>query len=375
MTITEIYMPLLGVNDDRVVLHRWNVERGRKVNVGDELAQLETTKASFSLEAEAAGYLYPIVGNGSEVPVRSVLALILDHPDEDAVSAFVAQLRPPAAGGKGARPEAVDLARTQLTAKARELVEKTGVDISGLPVDRVIRERDVRALLEKPAAGNPARHTLHRDHTRIVAVYGASKAGIAVAEAIRAMGGYEVMAFLDDTPGLIGSTVFGLPVWNGNELENLAGRGIGAVATHIAVREFRLKMRDRALAAGLALPNVIHPKAFVAPSVRLGIGNLIKAGAMVDTEAQLGDCCIIDNGVIVAHHNVIHDACHLAPGVALGGECSIGERTLVGVGAMIASRIRIGRNVIVRPGSVVVNDVPDDVLIGGNPAKISGKRR
>jgi sugar O-acyltransferase (sialic acid O-acetyltransferase NeuD family) len=361
MTITEIYMPLLGVNDDKVILHQWNVERGQKVNVGDELAELETTKASFALEAEASGYLYPIVENGSEVPVRSVLALLLDHPDEDAVGAFLARHQ---------QVPTDDGSRAQLTAKARELVERTGVDISALPTDRVIRERDVLQLLERPTA-----RSIHRDKARIVAVYGASKAGRALVEAIRAIGGYDVVAFMDDTPGLIGGTAFGLPVWSGNDLETLSSRGIGAVATHIAVREFRLKMRDRALAAGLTVLNVIHPRAFVSPSVQMGVGNLIKAGAIVDTEAQLGDCCIIDNGVIVAHHNVIQDACHLAPGVAMGGECSIGERTLVGVGSKIASRIQIGRNVMVRPGSVVVNDVPDDVLIGGNPAKITGRRR
>lgn len=357
-------MPLLGVNDDKVILHKWNVGRGQKVNVGDELAQLETTKASFALEAETAGYLYPIVEDGSEVSVRSVLALLLDHPDENAVGALLATRQPVPAAEKG----------LQLTAKARELIEKTGVDISGLPADRVIRECDVVELLRVDHPRQEA-SSLRRDSARIVAVYGASKAGCAVVEAIRAMGGYEVAAFLDDTPGLIGSAVFGLPVWSGGELEKLVSRGIGAMATHIGVREFRIKMRDRALAAGLTLLNVIHPRAYVSPSVQMGVGNLIKAGAIVDTEVQLGDCCIIDNGAIVAHHNTIRDACHLAPGVAMGGECGLGERTLVGVGSQIASRTQIGRNVIVRPGSVVVNDVPDDVLIGGNPAKIVGKRR
>jgi sugar O-acyltransferase (sialic acid O-acetyltransferase NeuD family) len=250
------------------------------------------------------------------------------------------------------------------------LVEKTGVDISGLSANRVIRERDVLELLDKKEGPR-----LHRDPLRVVAVYGASRGGITLVDAIRAMGGYEVAAFIDDTPDLIGSSVFFLPVWNGNELEELTGRGIGALASHIAVREFRLKMRDRALAAGLTLLNVIHPRAFVSPSVQMGVGNVIKAGAIIDTEVQMGDCCIIDNGVIVPHHNLIHDACHLAPGVAMGGGCSLGERTLVGVGSKISSGIKVGRNVIVRPGSVVVKDVPDDVLIGGDPAKIVGRRR
>jgi sugar O-acyltransferase (sialic acid O-acetyltransferase NeuD family) len=369
MTVTEVFMPQLGVNDEVVMLRAWNFERGQRVNAGDEVALLETTKATFALEAESAGYLYPVVEMGTEVAVRSVLAVLLDQPDEKVFEAFAAKLRREQAEAIASRP-AGGAENVQLTAKARALVEKTGVDISALPAGRVIRERDVLELLGRKQAP-----TLHRDPSRMVAVYGASQGGIATVEAIRAMGGYEVAAFLDDTPHLAGSSVFGLPVWSGKELEKLAGLGVGAVASHIAEREFRLQMRDRALAAGLVMLNVIHPRAFVSPSVKMGVGNVIKAGAIVDAEVQLGDCCIIDNGAVAPHHNVIHDACHLAPGVVLGGGCSIGERTLVGIGSKVASRIQIGRDVIVLPGSVVVRDVPDGVLVGGNPAKVVGNRR
>jgi sugar O-acyltransferase (sialic acid O-acetyltransferase NeuD family) len=369
MTVTEVYMPQLGVNDDLVTVRAWNVARGQKVNVGDEIAVLETTKAAFNLEAESAGYLYPMVEIGTEVLVRSVLAVLLDQPDEMVLEAFLAKFRREQAEASASRPAEGAEQNVQLTAKARALVEKTGVDISSLPVGRVIRERDVLQLLGR----NQARP--HRDPSRIVAVYGASQGGIAAVEAIRAMGGYAVAAFLDDTPNLAGGSVFGLPVWSGMQLEKLASLGVGAVASHIAERQFRLQMRDRVLAAGLVMLNVIHPKAFVSPSVQMGVGNVIKAGAIVDTEVQLGDCCIIDNGAMAPHHNVIGDACHLAPGVTLGGGCSIGERTLIGIGSKIASRIQIGRDVIVLPGSVVLRDVPDGVLVGGNPAKVVGNRR
>jgi sugar O-acyltransferase (sialic acid O-acetyltransferase NeuD family) len=369
MTLTEVFMPQLGVNDEVVMLRAWNFERGQRVNAGDEVALLETTKATFALEAESAGYLYPVVEMGTEVAVRSVLAVLLDQPDEKVFEAFAAKLRE-RAEASASRPAEGAERNLQLTAKARALVEKTGVDISALPAGRVIRERDVLELLGRKQAPG-----LHRDPSRVVAVYGASQGGIAIVEAIRAMGGYEVAAFLDDTPHLAGGSIFGLPVWSGKELEKLGGLGVGAVASHIAEREFRLQMRDRILAAGLVMLNVIHPRAYVSPSVKMGVGNVIKAGAIVDAEVQLGDCCIIDNGAVAPHHNVIHDACHLAPGVVLGGGCSIGERTLVGIGSKIASRIQIGRGVIVLPGSVVVRDVPDSVLVGGNPAKVIGNRR
>jgi maltose O-acetyltransferase len=66
---------------------------------------------------------------------------------------------------------------------------------------------------------------------------------------------------------------------------------------------------------------------------------------------------------------------HRAVRVQADAACSVGECALLGVGTIVSSRIQIGRHVIARPGSVVVNDIPDDVLIGGNPAQIVGKRR
>jgi sugar O-acyltransferase (sialic acid O-acetyltransferase NeuD family) len=368
MSIVEILMPQLGVNDDIVQLLCWRISPGQKIAVGDEIATLETTKATFELQAEAAGFVYPIVSEQAEVPVRTVLGLIVDQPGNRVVQDYLeqkaSQQEPEPERGSDASQE-----RT-MTAKARALALELGADISGLPTDRVIREADVRRL----AAGHSVSHR-GRDASRIVAVYGASQGGVVVVDVLRLMGAYEVVAFLDDTPGRAGQTLVGLPIWSGDELEGLAERGIGSVASHIAVREFRIKLRDRAIAAGLRLPNVIHPKAFLSSSVQLGCGNVIKAGAIVDTESMIGDCCIIDNGVLVPHHNVIHDGVHLAPGVVMGGGCMIGEMTLIGIGSAVSSRIQIGKNVIVKPGSVVVNDVPDNVLVGGDPAKVVGKRR
>jgi sugar O-acyltransferase (sialic acid O-acetyltransferase NeuD family) len=208
-----------------------------------------------------------------------------------------------------------------------------------------------------------------------IAVYGASDGGEALVEAIRAMGVHDVVLFLDDTPELAGGSRIGLPIMSGDALSGIQRQGIAAVATHVIDRDFRLALRDRARAAGLAFVNVIHPRAVVAPTAEMGVGNVIKAGAVVDTACRLGDCCIVDNGAVLAHHCVLEDACHLAPGVSMGGGCLVGQRTLVGVGAVVSSRVRIGRNVIVSAGAAVVADVADAVVVGGNPARVIGERR
>jgi acetyltransferase-like isoleucine patch superfamily enzyme len=48
----------------------------------------------------------------------------------------------------------------------------------------------------------------------------------------------------------------------------------------------------------------------------------------------------------------------------------IGDGTWVGARAMVLPGVTIGRRVVVAAGSVVTRDVPDDVLVAGNPARV-----
>lgn len=48
----------------------------------------------------------------------------------------------------------------------------------------------------------------------------------------------------------------------------------------------------------------------------------------------------------------------------------IGDNCYIGAGSIILGPIKIGNNVTIGAGSVVVKNVPDNVVIAGNPAKI-----
>ena len=52
------------------------------------------------------------------------------------------------------------------------------------------------------------------------------------------------------------------------------------------------------------------------------------------------------------------------PGVTIGDNVWLGGRSVITPG------VTIGNNVVVAAGAVVVKDVPDNVVVGGNPAKI-----
>ena len=47
-----------------------------------------------------------------------------------------------------------------------------------------------------------------------------------------------------------------------------------------------------------------------------------------------------------------------------------GKLSFIGIGATIIQGIIIGKNVTIGAGSVVIDDIPDNVIAVGNPAKL-----
>lgn len=48
----------------------------------------------------------------------------------------------------------------------------------------------------------------------------------------------------------------------------------------------------------------------------------------------------------------------------------IGDNVTLGANVVIIGKVRVGNDVVIGAGSVVVKDIPDNVVVAGNPAKI-----
>jgi sugar O-acyltransferase (sialic acid O-acetyltransferase NeuD family) len=121
---------------------------------------------------------------------------------------------------------------------------------------------------------------------------------------------------------------------------------------------------------GYRMPNIIHPRAYVAKSAVLGTGVFINANAVIQSDSRIGNGCYIKSGAVVEHDNVLGDCVHIAANAATAGFVGIGNGVLIGVGASMIEHIQIGENTLVAAGSVVISDLPDNVMAAGCPAKI-----
>jgi acetyltransferase-like isoleucine patch superfamily enzyme len=61
---------------------------------------------------------------------------------------------------------------------------------------------------------------------------------------------------------------------------------------------------------------------------------------------------------------------HADKDIVYQGPIVIGDYAVVGLGSIVLPGVTIGRGSIVGAGSVVTKDVPDGVVVGGNPAKV-----
>ena len=79
---------------------------------------------------------------------------------------------------------------------------------------------------------------------------------------------------------------------------------------------------------------------------------------------HIGNNCNILGGAII----LSHDACR-----SLKADTYIGDNVIVGINSIILPGVRIGNHVVIGAGSVVTKDVPDNVIVAGNPVRIIRK--
>lgn len=159
----------------------------------------------------------------------------------------------------------------------------------------------------------------------------------------------------------------------GNELSPTGIRALSQNDFFISIGSNLIRQNIfNSLAIKNLLPiNAIHQSAILDDTVMLAShGIMISANATINAFAKIGTGAICNTFCIIEHECEIGDFAHVGPGAVLCGNVSVGENSFIGAKSVIREGINIGKNVIVGAGSVVVKDIPDNLKVVGNPARV-----
>jgi len=126
------------------------------------------------------------------------------------------------------------------------------------------------------------------------------------------------------------------------------------------------------------IPARIEPGAIIREQVEIGKNAVIMMGAVINIGAVIGEGTMIDMGAILGGRATVGNNCHIGAGAVLAGVIEpasatpviIEDGVLVGANAVVVEGVHVGKNAVVAAGSVVLDDVPDNAVVAGVPARV-----
>jgi len=352
MIKSEVLVPLLNANEPEARLIKIYTKNGQAVEKGTLLFTIETTKAISDIEAQESGFVQIWATEGDSLAVGDRLALITDTVNEEIDNKKPAPTATPSAG------------KLRITKPARALAESQGVDLATLPTDRLVTEDVFRQFVGKKEILKIELPTSDKPY---ILIYGAGGHAKSVMEMVRQNKVFVIAGIVDDDIRLTGKRVLDIPILGTRALlpaliaHNviLAANGVGGIVD-IGIR---VRIYDLLENAGFTFPALVHSRATVEPSAKVGEGAQVFANSYVGSEANLHSKCMINTNAVISHDCEIGSYTHIAPGVLLAGHVHVGEKTLIGMGVTTTIGVKIGSGVRIGNGAIVLADVPDKMVL------------
>lgn len=168
-----------------------------------------------------------------------------------------------------------------------------------------------------------------------------------------------------------GTLIQGVPVLGGKEKIKELIQSSNAKFIFCLYRPDKMKERAELL-LGLNIPdnryaNFIHPSAYIAPSVKLGVGNVIMSHTTIQSNVSIGNNNIFNSNITIEHESDIGNFNFFAANSVIGSKTKINNYNFIGLNSSVRENVEL-ENVFIGMHSMVLHNF-SNVSIIGIPAK------
>lgn len=121
----------------------------------------------------------------------------------------------------------------------------------------------------------------------------------------------------------------------------------------------------------------IEPGSFIRDHASIGKNAVIMMGAVINIGAVVGEGTMIDMNAVLGGRATTGKNVHVGAGAVLSGVIEpanatpvvIEDNVLIGANAVILEGVRVGKGSVVAAGAIVTEDVPENTVVAGVPAR------
>jgi len=187
----------------------------------------------------------------------------------------------------------------------------------------------------------------------------------------KAEGAWAVLGFIDENPANWGKSLCGIPILGDFQwFESANTKSEVKVICAVGSPRARRSLVKKAEQSGLSFITVAHLSVQASKYVDIGIGTVVAAGCILTTQIKIGNHVYLNLDTTVGHDVVIQDFVNVAPGCHISGNVMLREGADLGTGTVILQGITIGKWSVIGAGAVVIEDIPDNAVAFGVPARV-----
>jgi UDP-perosamine 4-acetyltransferase len=348
MKTTPIILEKVNVSDDLYQITAVYAKSGTKVNKGDVLFSFETSKADIDYEAPEDGFFIHNLDTSTKIYPAKVIAFItseivsLDNLEISSITAHV-------------------ISEQLVSAKAKLLIAEHAIDIAVFAKLTKVKEKDVLDYLK-----DNGKTKVDRICTNDLILIGGKGGCKMIIETIKSSNHFQIKGIIDTTMNK-GETIMGIEVLGNSDEDLFELKKAGynqLVLTFTSLNDLKIREAkyDFYKKEGFSFPNIIHNRATVEPSVKMGEGNIVLANSMLGSDVEIGTLNFINTGAVVCHDTTLDFNNHCAPNAVLAGRIKVGKNNIIGMCSTVFYDVIIGNNNVISNGVNIFNHIKDNTF-------------